>query len=375
MDELKFTCSTKDIASAVGAASKIVNAHTTVPILSNVLLTAGDGAIKVRATDLELTLEHAFPAEVAEGGAVTVPAKLFSGYLGNLPAGLLELSGSPTRASVKAERSNYDFHALPPDEYPPLPAAQKSAAFSINAKKFREGVNATIFAASSEEARGAVLMGTLLEVEGTSMTMVATDGYRLAKWTGTLERGLAEGSARYIVPSRALSEAARNIGASELLEITALGAQANQLAITADATSIVVRLVDGQYPNYNQVIPAKFDRSTTVNTSELIGALRRAELVAGDRASMVKIAVANQQLIVTANSDIAGNAYEELPVEQTGEDLTIAFNARYLVEILNHVDSPQVVLEFLGPLSPAAIRPLEPSDAGSQLYVLMPLRQ
>jgi DNA polymerase-3 subunit beta len=372
---VKFTCSTKDIASAVGAASKIVNAHTTVPILSNVLLTAQDGSIKVRSTDLELTLEHAFPAEVSESGAVTVPAKLFSGYLSNLPAGLLELTGSPTRASVKAEKSNYDFHALPPDEYPPLPAAQKGASFAINAKLFREGVQSTIFAASSEEARGAVLMGTLLEIEGTSITMVATDGYRMAKWSSTLERGLAEGSAKYIVPSRALAEAARNIGSSETLEITALGAQANQLMITADTTSIVVRLVDGQYPDYPKVIPAKFDRSVTVNTSALIGGLRRAELVAGDRASMVKIAVANQQLIITANSDVAGNAYEELEVEQTGEDLTIAFNARYMVEILNHLDSPQVVMEFLGPLSPGAIRPLEASTSGQQLFILMPLRQ
>ena len=158
---MKFTCNTKDIASAVGAASKVVNAHTTVPILSNVLLQAEEGKIAVRATDLELTLEHAFPAEVGEGGSVTIPAKLFSSYLANLPAGLLELSGTPTRASVKCERSNYDFHALPADEYPPLPAATKGSHFTIGSKRFREGIEATIFAASSEEARGAVLMGTL----------------------------------------------------------------------------------------------------------------------------------------------------------------------------------------------------------------------
>ena len=302
----------------------------------------------MRATDLELTLEQSFPAEISEHGAVTVPAKLFSGYLGNLPAGLLELTGSPTRASIKAERSNYDFLALPPDEYPPLPSAQKGVSFAIAAKKFRDGVNSTIFAASSEEARGAVLMGTLLELEGSSITLVATDGYRLAKWTGTLDRPF-EGSAKYIVPSRALAEAARNLGSAEMLEATALGAQANQLMLTAGTTSIVVRLVDGQYPNYGQVIPAKFDRSVTVNTSGLIGGLRRAELVAGDRASMVKLEVANNTLMITAKSDVTGNAYEELEVEQTGDDLTIAFNARYLVEILNHVDSPQTVLEFLGP--------------------------
>lgn len=375
---MKFSCSTKDISGAVGTASKVVNAHTTVPILSNVLLTADGDQIRVRATDLELTMEHVFAAQVAEGGSVTVPAKLFSGYLSNLPAGLIELSGTPSRATVKSGRSNYDFHALPADEYPPLPSAQRGATFAIDAKRFREGVNATTFAASSEEARGQVLMGTLLEVAGDRLTMVATDGYRLAKFETALARGLGDTvPVKYIVPSRALNEAARNLGGAEQVEIAALGPAANQLSFMVPQTSVVVRLVDGQYPNYSQVIPAQFDRSASVNTAALIGGLRRAELVAGDRASMVKLNLAASQLIITANSDTAGNAYEELEVEQTGGELTIAFNARYLVEILTHVETERVVLEFLGPLSPAAIRPATAEDAGPnrQLYVLMPLRQ
>lgn len=373
---VKFSCSTKDIASAVSAASKVVNAHTTVPILSNVLLTAIDDTIRVRATDLELTVEHVFPAQISEPGSVTVPAKLFSGYLGNLPAGIVELAGTPTRASVKWEKSNYDFHALPADEYPPLPSSQKGTSFAIDARRFREGVNATIFAASSEEARGAVLMGTLLEIVGDTITMVATDGYRLAKWETTLARGLEDGAtAKFIVPSRALAEAARNLGSAETIEVSALGPSGNQLAFAAQNASIVVRLVDGQYPNYAQVIPASFDRSVTVNTAALIAGLKRAELVAGDRASMVKMSVSNAQLIITANSDTTGNAYEELDVEQTGEDLTIAFNARYLVEILNHIDAAQIVMEFLGPLSPAAIRPTGEATGVAHMYVLMPLRQ
>ncbi len=371
---MKFTCNTKEIAGAVGAASKVVNAHTTVPILSNVLLTAQEGKIAVRATDLELTLQHAFAADVSEGGSVTVPAKLFSSYLVNLQPGMLELTGTATRASVKCERSNYDFHALPSEEYPPLPSAARGQTFSIAGKRFRDGVAATIFAASGEEARGAVLMGTLLEIQNESLTMVATDGYRLARYQTTLESGIS-GAEKYIVPSRALNEAARNVGNAASVEVAALGAQGNQLMFASGDVSIVVRLVDGQYPNYGQVIPAKFDRSVTANTAALIGILRRAELVAGDRASMVKLAVTNQTLIATASSDVSGNAYEELEVEQQGEDLTIAFNARYLIEILNHIDSPQTVMEFLGPLSPAAIRPVEPPEGAQQLYVLMPLRQ
>ncbi len=371
---MKFTCNSKDIAAAVGAASKIVNTHTTVPILSNVLLQADDGRVVARATDLELTLELTFPAKISEAGSVTVPARLFSGYLGNLPAAELELQGSPTRASVKCERSNYDFHALPPEEYPPLPMAAGSAELMISAKRFRDAIDATIFAASSEEARGAVLMGTLLEIDADAMTLVATDGYRLAKHKTILSRG-ASGQERYIVPSRALAEAARNLGGAEEIAIGVLGTGNNQLALIASDMSVTVRLVDGQYPNYQQVIPAKFDRTVTVNTANFIGSLRRAELVAGDRASMVKLAIANQTLVVTASSDVSGNAYEEIEIEQRGEDLTIAFNARYLIDILNHVKSPRTMLEFLGPLSPAAVRPAESESGSDQLYILMPLRQ
>lgn len=371
---MKFTCSTKDLAGAVNAASKIVNGHTTVPILSNVLVVADGSEIRVRATDLELTLEQRLDGAISESGSVTVPAKLFSGYLGNLPAGEVEVSGGSTRTSVKAQRSNYDFHALPAEEYPPLPAAQAGMHIRMPAGKLREGVQAAIFAASNEEARGAVLMGTLVEIEGDSLTLVATDGYRLAKWQTRLEAGI-EGSAKFVVPSRALGEAARNMSGTDTVELTVHGSAGNQLAIVSGGTAIYVRLVDGSYPNYQQVIPQQFDRSITVNVSALIGALKRAELVAGDRASMVKLAFADQRLAVTANSEATGNAYEELEIEQTGEDLTIAFNARYLIEVLNHLDSSHAVLEFLGPLSPVAIRPLSPGEGVTQLYVLMPLRQ
>jgi DNA polymerase III subunit beta len=375
ISRVRFSCNTKEIAGAVGTASKVVNGHTTVPILSNVLLTAGNKSIRVRTTDLEVTLEHVFPADVRESGSVTIPAKLFSAYLGNLSAGLVELSGTPTRASVKCERSNYDFHALPADEYPPLPSQQKGTTVAIGGKQFRENVNAVIFAASVEETRGAVLMGTLLEISGNLLTMVATDGYRLAKRQVHLSEGLENGtSARYIVPSRALAEVTRNLGNVERIEISALG-MGNQLSFAGEQTSIIVRLVEGQYPNYAQVIPASFDRSIVVNTAAFIASLRRAELLASDRAGTIKMNIANQLLIITAGSDTSGNAYEELEVEQQGEDLSVAFNARYLIEVLSHVDTPQVVIEFLGPLSPATIRPFSATEVAQQLHVLMPLRQ
>jgi len=370
---MKFTCNAKDIAGAVAAASKVVNAHTTMPILGNVLLKAGHGSVSVRATDLELTLENAFPAEVTEEGSCTVPARLFSNYLANLPAAQLHMQGTASRATLKVERSNYEFFALPPEEYPPLPEGKSGDQFRVEAKAFREAASAATFAASSEEARGAVLMGTLLELEGKSLTLVATDGYRLARY----EIALAEpvkAATRLIVPARALGEVVR-VASGGVIEATVLGGQANQLVFNTGDVKVIARLVDGTYPNYKQVIPQQFDKHVVASTEKLLAGLRRAEVVAGDRASMVKLAMDGTSLVITANSDTAGNAYEELDVERSGEPLTIAFNAKYLVEILNHIDADTVKLSFVGALSPASITPGSGARADRQLYILMPLRQ
>jgi DNA polymerase-3 subunit beta len=232
-------------------------------------------------------------------------------------------------------------------------------------------VDAVAFAASSEESRGSVLMSTLCEIAGDRMTMVATDGYRLAKRRIALSEALQGNSLRHIVPARALSDVARSLGNAERIDVSALGGR-NQLRFSAGHTSITVRLVEGQYPNYEQVIPSSFAHSVTVNTAAFIGALKRAELIAGDRANMVTVKISDHRLIVTASSDTVGNAYEEMEIEQNGADIAIAFNAKYLIEILSHVEAPQAVLELLGPLNPVAIKPASETD---QLHVLMPLRK
>ncbi len=370
---MKFTCNARDIASAVTTASKVVNAHTTVPILNNVLVSARGGRVSVRATDLELTLESALSADVAEEGSCTVPARLFSGYLANLPPAKLQMQGTASRATLKCERSNYEFFTLPAEEYPPLPEGTSGGQFRVDAKTFRDAASAVTFAASSEEARGAVLMGTLIELEGSGASMVATDGYRLARYRLELAEPIKT-PMKLIVPARAFGEVTRT-GSEGQIEATVIGGQANQLVFAAGDAKISARLVDGQYPNYQQVIPKEFDKKVVASTAQLLASLRRAGVVAGDRASMVKLAMDGTSLVITASSDTAGNAYEEIDVERSGDPLTIAFNAKFLVEILNHIESETVTLEFVGALSPAAIHPTDAKAAERQLYILMPLRQ
>ena len=368
---MKFSCNAKDISSAVNAASKVVNAHTTVPILNNVLVSAKQGRVSVRATDLELTLENAVGADVQEEGACTVPARLFSSYLANLPQARLQMQGNASRATLKCERSNYEFFTLPAEEYPPLPEGTSGAEFRVDAKAFREAANAVTFAASGEEARGAVLMGTLLEIENDALTLVATDGYRLARYRVQLADKVKSAS-KLIVPARGLSEVVR-VASEGTIEATVIGGQANQLVFRSGDVTVSARLVDGTYPNYQQVIPKEFDKKVVASTATLLGSLRRAGVVAGDRASMVKLAMEGSSLVITASSDTTGNAYEELDVERSGDPLTIAFNAKFLVEILNHIESETVTLEFVGALQPAAIHP--GTSPERQLYILMPLRQ
>ena len=369
---MKFTCNAKDMSAAVTTAGKVVNAHTTVPILNNVLVAARSGRVSVRATDLELTLENSLSAEVQEEGSCTVPARLFSGYLANLPAAKLQMQGTASRATLRCERSNYEFFTLPAEEYPPLPEGQSSGGFRAEAKAFRDAANAVTFAASSEEARGAVLMGTLVELDGKSATLVATDGYRLARYR--LELAEPASAAKLIVPARGLSEVVRSGGDGQI-EATVIGGQANQLVFHTGDAKISARLVDGQYPNYQQVIPKEFDKKVVASTAMLLAALRRAGVVAGDRASMVKLAMDGSSLVITASSDTAGNAYEEIDVERSGDPLTIAFNAKFLVEILNHIEAETVTLRFVGAEKPAAIHPGSAQSDDRQLYILMPLRQ
>jgi DNA polymerase-3 subunit beta len=370
---MKFTCNAKDIAGAVAVASKVVNAHTTVPILNNVLVSARAGRVSVRATDLELTLENSIAADVQEDGSCTVPARLFNGYLGNLPPAKLQMQGTQSRATVRCERSNYEFFTLPAAEFPPLPEGQSGGMFRVQAKAFRDAVNAVTFAASGEEARGAVLMGTLLELEGNAATLVATDGYRLARYRLDLAEPVRE-PMKLIVPARGLGEVVRTPSEGQI-EATVIGGQANQLVFNTGDAKISARLVDGQYPNYQQVIPTQFDKAVVASTAQLLAALRRAGVVAGDRASMVKLALDGTSLVITASSDTAGNAYEEIDVERSGDPLTIAFNAKFLVEILNHIEAETVRLQFVGALHPAAIAPAGAEEAARQLYILMPLRQ
>jgi len=274
---MKFACSVKDIGDAVSAASKVVKSTSTVPVLSNLLLeVSADGGVEVRGTDLEMTSVRGFPAEVATPGKITVPAKLLAAFLSTLTPGVIEFEGDDKVAHVKHPGSTYKFNALDPETFPPLPSG------------------------NSKEARGAVLMGALMEFDGDTLTVAATDGYQLSKTVTKLKVPVSE-KVSVIVPARALAEAVRDASADETVSITTLGEANNHMSIRIQRGSLVVRLVEGQYPNFRAVIPSTFDRSVVVNTEALVSTLRRASLVAADRSNKIDFEIDGGKMIITAD--------------------------------------------------------------------------
>jgi len=282
---MKFSANTKEFADAVGSASKIIKNNTTVPMLLNVLIKAENGAVNVRGTDLETTIERTMPAEVEDAGTVAVGGKLLAQWLSNVKNDVIEIAIDGRDLVLTAGRASVAFPTQDAEQFPPLPAHDKAGqTIRIDAKALRAAVVSTSFAASQEEARGAVLMGTYVKTGGDGTSLVCTDGYRLAIQKNDAVQEL---ESTCVVPTHALLEAARNMGEADTVEATVIGANRNQMRLVAGRTTVYVRLVDGNYPNYEAVMPKTSDRKVTLNTVELQDALKRTVIVAGDRASMI----------------------------------------------------------------------------------------
>lgn len=370
---MKFRANTRDFADAVGAAAKIIKNNTTVPMLLNVLIRAEDGNISVRATDLETTIEKTLSAEIDGGGEIAVGGKLLAQWLTNVKNDVIEVSMEGNDLVLNAGKAAVAFPTQDGGQFPVLPTHEDSGpTIRIDAKALRGAVISTSFAASQEEARGAVLMGTHIKAGGDGTVLVCTDGYRLAIQKNV---SVQEVESTCVIPTNALLEAARNIGDADAVEATVIGAGRNQMRLIAGRTTIYVRLVDGNYPDYEKVLPKNSDRKVTVNTVELQDALKRSVIVAGDRASMIILEVDAAGITLNATSDTSGRAREQIEAEVQGEDLKINLNARYFIEILSHVNAPSTILEFAGPLAPVIIRPAEDLSETEQKYILMPLRQ
>ncbi len=371
---MRLTCQPATLGQALQIVSRAISTRTTLPILNNVLLETTSSGLALTATNLEIGIKKLVEAEVSEEGSTTVPARLLTDFVGTLPQHPLELSLDVASQTLAMRCGRFDTHikCIEADEFPPTPRSDEGDTIRLPLEDLLAGIEQTQMAASSDEARP-VLTGELLQIEGGRLTIVATDGHRLAE--RRLQVSSGEGlEARLIVPARALGELPRAFrGESGEAEITVSKAR-NQIFFRTGATGsseVTSRLIDGTYPNYAQVIPSKSSTVVRVDTGELNQTVRAVSLFARDSANVLRLKAQAGGLALSATTNEVGDSRAELGADVDGNDIQIAFNARYVLDALAAVTADQVELRFDGPLSPGLIRLPERDD---YLYVIMPVR-
>jgi DNA polymerase III subunit beta len=352
------------------SVQNIVSTRTTLPILSNVLLRAGDNKLEFTATDLDVSVACSVEANVKKKGAGTVPVKRFFGIVRELTSPEIELEvDEKNSCSISAGASFYKIHGLSADEFPPVQPLKDDKKITLPQEKFRGMLRKTSFAISSDESRY-VLNGIFISLKEHKITLVATDGRRLALVDEEVD--IPETSqGEFIIPTKTVNELNRLLGDKGDIEICFTENQASFTLKDDKGFSILIisKLVEGNYPNYRQVIPGETKERIGLPREELLAATRRAQIMTSDKANSIKIAVSRNNLAITANSPEVGEARESLAINYKGKDMAIAFNPAYLIEPLAALTDDEVFLELIDELSPGVLK-----INGPFLYVVMPMR-
>jgi len=374
---MKVTVLQENLARGLGIVSKAVSPRSTLPVLANVLIASDEGRLRLSATNLELGITCWIPARIEEEGSTTVPSRTFNDLVSTLPADqvLLKLDVKTQTLNVRGGTSTNDIKCIDAQEFPPLPVPDLEGAVQINVGDFREMIHQVVFAASSDEARP-VLMGVLVQVDKDKLTMAAADGFRLSVRKAVLSIPAAA-PVSAIVPSQALKELARAATDGEEPIYMVLPKGRGQVVFRVKDVEVVSQLIDGTFPDYQQIIPRKYNSRTLVSTSSLLKACKQAEIFAREGSNVARFNIKTAQgemqpseVEISATSEETGK--NETIVEATvdGSAVLIAFNVKFLREVLEVVKTPNVALETSAANAPGVVRPVGDDNF---LHVIMPM--
>jgi DNA polymerase-3 subunit beta len=368
---VKLSVMQENLARGLSVVSRAVS-NRSLPVLTNVLLKTEDGGLKLTATNLEIGITYWVPGKIETDGATSVPARLLTDLVNSLPGGepiVLELTDGET-LHIQAGRFESNIKGIPAEDFPTVQTAGERPITRVPQKILRQALDETAFAAASDEARP-ILTGVLARFEGDQLTLAAADNYRIAVKTITVLDPVEETSV--VIPARALTELSRILADVDDPVSIVLAHSRNQLLFHVEGIDLVTRLIDGQYPNYQSVLPATHATRAVLDREELLRAVRPAALIAHESANIVKLGVGlegDPAITVSANAEV-GDHIGRVEAAVEGDGTTIAFNARFLADDLTNVDAEQVALELNGPLSPGVF---QPDGDDRYVHVVMPLR-
>jgi DNA polymerase-3 subunit beta len=374
---MRVTVLQENLARGLGIVSRAVSPRSTLPVLANVLIATDEGRLRLSATNLEMGITCWIPARIEMEGSTTVPARTFSDLVNTLPGDQVQLAleTQTQNLNLRSGASTNDIKCIDAQEFPPLPVPDMEGAIHLNVVDFKEMIHQVAFAASTDEARP-VLMGVLLSVEKDKVTMAAADGFRLSVRKAILSTP-APNPLTFIIPARALTELARI--ASDGEETLSMVAPKNrgQIVFRVKDVELVSQLIDGAFPDYQQIIPRSYKSRTLVSTASLLKACKQAEIFAREGSNVVRLDIkaANgastpSEVEISATSEETGR--NETIVEATvdGGGVLIAFNVKFMREALEIIKSPNVALETSAPNAPGVIRPVGDDNF---LHVIMPM--
>jgi len=362
---LRVTCPRDELARALGVVSRGVSTRTTVQILAGILLHASGGRLELAATDMELSLRTSFDASIESEGSVVVPGRLLLELARLLPDAEVTIEHKLEEAAVeiRSGAATYRLHTYNAEDFPRLPDAEAAERHEVDRETLLETISRVSRSASRDESRP-VLTGVLMKFEPGKLVMAATDSYRLSVKETAIEGTVPELEA--IVPARALQELARVAQAGERIE---LGLHENQVIFSTGDALLTTRRIDGQFPNYKQLVPEAFDHELALPREELLDVVRRVSVMA-QRNSPLRLRFGDGELTVSAQTQDVGEARESLPVSFGGEPLEIGFNAEFLRDGIEAVGGEQLRLKLISPLRPAVLQ----GDDDTFLYLIMPIR-
>ena len=375
MSAMKFVCSQGDLNTHLSIVSRAVPSRPNKPVLANILVNVDevDQRITLTSFDETLGIQTSFSAHVDTGGILTVPAKLLGDIVAKLPPEDLDFSqaGSEPVITLTCSAGEYQVRGMDATDYPNLPLVEDGLVASVSAESILEGLRGALFATSSDETKQ-VLTGVHVVAEPENLEFAATDGHRLAMVQSIDDSGMNL-SIKVTVPGKALRELERMLQAYHGTDPITLRFNPTQVVFELGHQRITTRLLEGQYPNYRQLIPRQFERQLTIDRKQLMAALERIGVLADQRNNIVKLSIANtaQTLALSVEAQEVGSGREEMSAQVTGDDLDIAFNVRYLLEGLRALPSSEIQLQCNSATSPAILTPV----SGLQMtYLVMPVQ-
>jgi DNA polymerase-3 subunit beta len=375
---MKVSCLQENLAKGLGIVNRAVAVRSTLPITANVLLATENGRLRLAATNLEIALSHWMGARIDEEGAITVPARLLADFVNSLPNEQIDLELSPRSKQVKltCARNSATIGGLDADDFPPIPTVESESSISLDPDPLKRAVTQVVFAAATDDSRP-VLTGVHLALDEKEMTMAAADGFRLAVHRLSLSDSISE-RVEVIVPARALGELNRLLGDEEEPVQMMFNPTRSQVLFKLRNTELVAQLIQGAFPNYGQLIPQAHASRALVDKDEFLRETKIASIFARDGSGIVRLQVQSGEeltpgkLMVYARAEEIGDNQGEIDASVEGEAAKIAFNGKYLQDVLNVLDADRVALETSSPSSPGVIRPVG-GRQDEYVHVVMPM--